>query len=285
MSKPLKNIRKLSLDPFTNVSNISSVREDLKSYCLENLREVALSIDSLVLTDIEVIPDIPQDLQSYIGTNDPCGFKARAYEHNLKTNKELIKARKSQLEELYGIIHSTFTPDVKLRVENHPDFDAIQLSYNGFQLWRHVIKVLTSGTPNESNSLRTYRVNQNYFSCIMRPDEHLTDFAIRFKDAVMGIRNNAGEEAVPSGPDQAMQFLESLSSRHSEFKAATINAISNKTSNPGSVQDILNLATNFRPVMPSSFKSSNVNNSVMYAASHPQYDSNRPSSVQKENSY
>ncbi len=42
-------IRKITLDPYSNVSNLSLVREDLKVYCLENLHEVALSIESLTL--------------------------------------------------------------------------------------------------------------------------------------------------------------------------------------------------------------------------------------------
>jgi hypothetical protein len=272
MSKPAKNIRKLTLDSFTNISNISAVREDLKSYCLENLREVSQSIESLELPNIEVVPDVPVDMTQFVGTADPGGFKARAYDSSLKANKALLKLRKDQLEELYGIVYSTLTADVKLRVESSPLFGDIQTSYNGFQLWKHVVSVLTSGTPNEADSLRTYRVNQIYYSCIMRHEEHITDFAIRFKDAIIGLKNNGGDAAVvPSGSEQAMRFVESLSPKYAEFRSATVNAISNKTCDPKSIQDILNLATNFRSLLPTNPKSSNTNNSVMYAGGQPSH--------------
>ena len=261
-----RNIRSLTLDPYTNVSNLYAVREDLKAYCLRDLHEVALSIETLELPDLEEVPSTPPNPAEFSPSADPLKMKIYAYQLALKEYHSKRILRQNQLRQLFGLIYSSFSNDVKLRVLAHPEYNSIESEYDGFKLWKLVVKVLTSGTPNESDPIRSYRVERNYHSCVMSPSEHITDFTRRFKDAVESIRNNGGDEAVPSGEKQAVQFIESLSHNFNEFKSVTMNAISNKTLAPKSIDDVLALATNYRPVMPQSYKSNHVSNSVMYTS-------------------
>ena len=99
------NIRRLTLDLSTNVSNISEVREELKTHCLQHLPKLALSIDSLTLAPIAEMPDIPVNLAPYSATSDPGGFRQRAYEYDLRANKAEIKACKDQNENLFGVVY------------------------------------------------------------------------------------------------------------------------------------------------------------------------------------
>jgi hypothetical protein len=274
-----KFLKTLNLDPFSNVSNIAEVREGLKAYCLAELQDIALSIESLELEEIAVLPDVPSPLEDYLEENDPRGFKAKAYEAVLRCNREELKTRKIQNGKLFGIIYGILSEDSKQRLIGE-DFNKCEKKLDGFNLWKLVHKVHTSGTPNESDGMRRHRINQIYYECRQRPNEPLTSYLINFKDAIRGF-NNIGEIPPPLS-DQAIKFLHGLSINHAEFISTTLNNISMGTTPPASPDAIVILATNYRPVM-GQLKGAAANNAVMYAekSTNPQTPTENPRRLAK----
>jgi hypothetical protein len=124
----MSRVRKLTLDPYSNVSNLSLVREELKVYCLEHLHDVALSIESLLLDPITVVLEVPNDLSIFSETADPHKLRLFGHQQKYKEYLHAVEERKLQLRKLYGIIYSTFTHEIKLRVESHIDYADIQTS-------------------------------------------------------------------------------------------------------------------------------------------------------------
>lgn len=238
----------------TSPSNIGEVKNLLNNWVLRNTTSFGEAISVNKLQEIAVIPEVPVDLSIYQPDQDPGGFRANAYKENWKKNKEDIKTRKKEQSQLYGVVMSILPNSSKELVLSDPDYDAIQTSLNGFDLWKLVYKLHTTGSTQEPAASRKDAATQFYHSLSQAIDTDTATHYYNFRLAIQKL-TDLGIDA-PSEADQTIRFLRSLNTTmNSDFiNQMNLTLSLNPTAFPATPRLLFHACINHQPFIVRSTK-------------------------------
>jgi hypothetical protein len=259
----------------TSPSNIGEVKNLLNNWVLRNTTSFGEAISINRLQAIAEIPEVPVDLSIYEPDNDPGGFRANAYKENWKKNKEDIKTRKKEQSQLYGVVMSILPNSSKELVLSDPDYDAIQTSLNGFDLWKLVYKLHTTGSTQEPAASRKDAATQFYHSLTQAIDTDTATHYYNFRLAIQRL-TDLGIDA-PSEADQTIRFLRSLNTTiNSDFiNQMNLTLSLNPTAFPATPRLLFHASINHQPFINRNVKSEQT---VMHTKQRKQKDQKKQTS-------